>query len=602
MDIALQPLVKPDQALQAELQIAANTDLLANMVRGIYYYPFLIVTLAATTNFRADHPALFWNCTGMLAASLAFRMVLSFLCPRIYSFNSWLWRWPVLISVGICSAACGVIYASVIGFYGFTSWPFTIVTIWLVGIAAGATTSFTPNFRLLIVLLTLTFGPALIMSLYMGGPHGHTIAFTTVCLCAFLLTLGSRLHKVYWAWLHQRKMEIARTRELETAKQTAESASIAKGRFLANMSHEIRTPMHGILGMANLAIESASPVEAREHMKVLSRSAEGLLRVLNDILDFSKIEAGKLSLESIPFSLRGVIAETRDILMPQASDKKITLECNVGPDIHDQLMGDPARLRQVLINLVGNAVKFTRVGSVTLAVTERIADQHEGYAELLFRVTDTGIGIPREQQELIFAPFSQADTSVTRYFGGTGLGLSICFQLVELMGGRLAVQSTPQAGSTFHFTSTFAHATEEIQVPQQAVPLVPIAHMRIMVAEDNLISQKLAATLLNRAGHSVTVVANGKDAVQVWEDQDFDLILMDNQMPEMDGMEAVRNIRDREAQTGRKRTHIVACSASAMAGDRERFLSAGMDSYLGKPFRPDELYAVIRDVACQPVS
>jgi signal transduction histidine kinase/CheY-like chemotaxis protein len=599
IDIASQPLIKPDQGtdLQTKLQMAANSDLLANLVRGIYYYPFLIVILATTTNFRADHPTLFWNCTGILTVALAFRMVLSFLCRRIYSFNSWLLHWPLLISVGICSAVCGVIYISVIGFYGFTSWPFTIVMIWLVGIASGATTSFTPNFRLLVVLLTLTFGPALVISLYLGGTQGNTVAFTTVCLCAYLLMLGSRMHKVYWTWLRQRAMETARTHELEAAKLAAESASVAKGLFLANMSHEIRTPMHGILGMANLAIESASPDEAREHMKMLSRSAEGLLRVLNDILDFSKIEAGKLSLESVPFSLRGVITETKNILMPQANDKKITLECSVDSSIYDRLIGDPARLRQVLINLVGNAVKFTNVGHVTLAVTERMSDNN-GHADLLFRVTDTGIGIPREQQELIFAPFSQADTSVTRYFGGTGLGLSICFQLVELMGGRLAVQSTPQVGSTFHFTSTFAHATEEIPVAQQNAPLEPMPPLRIMVAEDNLISQKLAAALLNRAGHHLTVVATGKDAVQAWEDKDFDLILMDNQMPEMDGMEAVRNIRVRETQTGRKRTHIVACSASAMAGDRERFLAAGMDSYLGKPFRPDELYAVIRE-ACQ---
>jgi CheY-like chemotaxis protein len=388
---------------------------------------------------------------------------------------------------------------------------------------------------------------------------------------------------------------------LEAAKQAAESASVSKGQFLANMSHEIRTPMHGILGMANLAIEATSAQEAREHMQVLSRSAEGLLHVLNDILDFSKIEAGKLSLETVPFSLRRVVSDTKDILTPQAKAKRLTLDFTVAPEIHDHLMGDPARLRQVLVNLVGNAVKFTAVGSVTLAVTKNELPNSADQEALTFRVTDTGIGIPKEQQELIFAPFSQADPSVTRTFGGTGLGLSICSQLVGMMGGKLALESTPQVGSTFYFSSTFAHADERTLAITNVSDNESVPQLRIMVAEDNVVSQKLAARLLTRVGHELKLVSTGKEAVQAWEEEEFDLILMDNQMPEMDGTEAVRVIRQREAETGRKHTHIVACSASAMAGDRERFLACGMDSYLGKPFHADELYATIREAACQPI-
>ena len=258
-------------------------------------------------------------------------------------------------------------------------------------------------------------------------------------------------------------------------------------------------------------------------------------------------------------------------------------------------------MRQVLINLLGNAVKFTAAGSVILEISEQGEPSLIGPMNFEFRVTDTGIGIPENQQKLIFAAFEQADTTVTRRFGGTGLGLSICFQLVELMGGLLQVESTPGTGSTFAFTITFERASIETTASEPIALPEAVQHLRIMVAEDNLVSQKLAARILTRKGHQVTVVSNGKEALHAWEKEDFDLIFMDNQMPEMDGVETVRNIREREAQSERRRTHIVACSASAMAGDREYFLAAGMDSYLGKPFRSEELYAAVQEAALQPV-
>jgi len=605
MDPSVRSIAAPNPpgqeiALKARLQKQADTDLLASLVRGIFAYPVLIIALATTTSFAAQHGALFWTCTIALTLALSFRAVLAILCRRIYVFNTWLMRWPLAASVWLCSGVCGLLYVCCIHFYGFDSWTFTMVMIWMVGIASGSTISFTPNFRLLLFHIFLMFGPAALISLYLGGKKGYGIAFATSVLCSFLLMQGRNLHKVYWKWLDERAQETARTAELEVAKQAAESASISKGQFLANMSHEIRTPMHGILGMANLAIESTSPQEAREYMQVLSRSAEGLLHVLNDILDFSKIEAGKLSLETVPFSLRRVVSDTKDILTPQAKAKRIALDFTVAPEIHDQFIGDPARLRQVLVNLLGNAVKFTSVGSVMLTVTKN-ESQSAGQETLTFRVTDTGIGIPREQQELIFAPFAQADSSVTRNFGDTGLGLSICCQLIEMMGGKLGVESTPQVGSTFYFSSSFTPADDKNQTAASFSDVEPMPQLRIMVAEDNVVSQKLAARLLTRAGHKLKLVATGKEALRAWEEEDFDVILMDNQMPEMDGTEAVRIIRQREIETGRTRTHIVACSASAMAGDRERFLASGMDSYLGKPFHAEELYAAIRDAASQPV-
>jgi signal transduction histidine kinase/CheY-like chemotaxis protein len=600
-DTTLPAVAEHEMALKVQLQREADTDLLARLMRGIYSYP-LAMGLLATTSFRLDHPGLLVASTAVLLAALAYRCFVFALGGSVRARFPVLLQWPLAVSVWSCSLVCGGLYAGTLWFYGFENWTFTIAMLCTVGLASGSTISFTPNFRLLWLHLVLLFVPAIVVGLCRGGKEGFTYAIATALMLLFLLLQGYRLHEVYWTHLRNRALETARTAELETAKLAAEAANIAKGVFLANMSHEIRTPMHGIMGMATLAMEADTLAESKESMQILYRSAEGLLHVLNDILDFSKIEAGKLALDSLPFSLRQLVTEAQGIIAPQANAKELSLECRISPAIHDHVIGDPARLRQVLINLLGNAVKFTAAGSVTLEISEQGEPGLTGPMNLEFRVTDTGIGIPENQQKLIFAAFEQADTTVTRRFGGTGLGLSICFQLVELMGGLLQVESTPGTGSTFAFAITFERASIETTASEPIALPEAVQHLRIMVAEDNLVSQKLAARILTRKGHQVTVVSNGKEALHAWEKEDFDLIFMDNQMPEMDGVETVRNIREREAQSGRRRTHIVACSASAMSGDREYFLAAGMDSYLGKPFRVDELYAAIREAALQPVS
>jgi CheY-like chemotaxis protein len=273
------------------------------------------------------------------------------------------------------------------------------------------------------------------------------------------------------------------------------------------------------------------------------------------------------------------------------------LECLVADDVPDLLVGDPTRLRQVLLNLLGNGIKFTESGSVKLQVTAKASTLTNSQTNLLFRVSDTGIGIPAEQQTLIFQAFAQADSTVTRRFGGTGLGLAISSQLAQLMGGRLSLESTPGVGSTFQFACMFSVGKAPAVAVQAARVAKQETAVRIMLAEDNPVNQFLATELLLKHGHRVTVASTGLAALQAWEAEEFDLILMDDQMPVMDGVEAVRQIRAREAANGRRRTNIVSLTASAMQGDRERFLAAGMDGYLAKPFSADELYATIREFA-----
>ena len=575
------------------LRRMANRSLAIRSRSSLAAYLVLVLVVLYFTGALRDRPGFFHPLLAFIGVLMGGRALWSLEFERIYDVHPRLWCRVFRIGALVSAGAWALAICQILPEVGFGA-AGALILVGTTGLCAGAINSLAPCVQTLRGYLVITLLPVALLPVFSVGGELNGIGVMVVIYMVFLLIQGKLNHDAYWKNLCDHQLLKVRAEELDVARQAAEENSRVKSEFLANMSHEIRTPLNGVIGMTDLLLATRQTEEQDEFTRIAKASADSLLEVINDILDFSKIEAGKLQLDEVAFAPRKLLPMALAPHEIAARKKGLAFHCTFDESLPERIVGDPARLRQIVLNLVGNAIKFTSEGSVCFRMAaSTIADEGRVHLE----VTDTGIGIPEHKLTCVFESFRQADASMNRRFGGTGLGLTITTHLARLMGGEVSLESAEGHGSSFHVELPLIVAEENVpglvnDGVEETKPTGESApSWTVLVAEDNAVNRMLLTKMLERQGHRVVTCGNGSEAVATWEERRPDLILMDVQMPLMDGLEATAWIRAREG--GRDRIPIIALTANALKGDRERCLEAGMDDYVTKPIDPEALTAAM---------
>lgn len=578
--------------VSAAMHTQSEQDLNNRSISGAFIYVVAWIVVISGTDIAQIEPITVYSMGLFLLVLSLLRITGIKYFPVIHQKSPKIWRSIFLFGLLSASITWSLFSAWGLKHLGLTAQGITLLLPILI-FSVGASSSNAPSRTLIITYTSILLIPQIVVLLQMNASPANSMALALCLFGIFTLLFGNGIYLSYYQLLYKNDLLEQQAARLAKAKESAEIANQAKSRFLANISHELRTPMNGILGASELLLPLSETDEQKQYVSLIHRSGKTLLSLLNDLLDFSKIEAGKMELETAPYNIRDMVAHLQHLLAIHAKEKGLAFNIDIREDIATHLIGDEVRIQQILLNLLGNAIKFTGQGSITLAISLSNNGTHTR-----FEVKDTGIGIPEEKQHLLFNSFQQMESSTARKYGGTGLGLAISKQLVKLMDGQIGMHSKTGEGSCFWFEIPYLTASEisdkaaDKITPEktQEAPTIPLPYgSRILLAEDNPINQVIAVAMLESIGlKEVDTVENGHQAIKKLAGKDYDLVLMDIQMPECDGLEACRHIRGTQLRDGmavvrNPKIPIIALTANIMASDIEECLQAGMNSHLGKP-------------------